>query len=65
MKHFGEIMFAKLHAWSPVVVGMFTLFLDNLTEINIMVQIAVGLASAFYIVTRAYYLIKNKGKERK
>lgn len=59
-------MFAdKFHNWKPALFGFITLSVDSLTEINIAVQIMVGLATFAYIVIRAYYLVKNKGKEKK
>ena len=58
-------MIAKAHSWSPAVAGMLTLFIDNIADVNILVQVLVGLATFVYIVSRTYYLIKNKGKEKK
>jgi hypothetical protein len=64
MKQIGTIMITKFNNWKPAFLGFATLFVDNLTEINIVVQILVGLASATYISIRAYYLIKYKGKAK-
>lgn len=65
MKQIGEIMIEKYHNWKPVAVGFLTLFIDNIADINIAVQILVGMATFVYIISRTYYLIKNKGKEKK
>lgn len=55
----------KFHSWKPALFGFITLSVESLTEINIAVQILVGLATFTYIIIRAYYLVKNKGKEKK
>ena len=65
MTHLGKIMLIKLNSWKPAAVGFITLFIDNLTEINIIVQILVGIGTFAYIVVRTYYFIKNKGKDKK
>lgn len=58
-------MVEKFQSWKPALLGFATLFIDNLTEVNIIVQILVGLATFGYVIVRTYYLIKNKGKEKK
>lgn len=65
MKHIGETMIHKVISWHPLLLGVITVTLDNLSDINTAVQILVGLASFGYIVARTFYLIKNKGKGKK
>jgi hypothetical protein len=56
-----RILMEKFNNWKPALMGFISLGID-ITDVNMLVQVAVGLITFAYIAVKLYYLIKRKGK---